>query len=189
MKQKTLIMGAGAVGILGLLWAASATREEDDGGGVGFGGGGGGYSIPFVDAEKGAEKTEGGGMTSYSIAFPDVSIPTMPQPTWGFSDSSETYTPTHSTPSSSIPTEVTHSSGKKETIYITAPPPGINSATVGRPAGSLSQEEKDYIGGGGGFGGGGAGGRGDTSKKDSGTNPISDFIGGIGNAIGGFFGW
>lgn len=185
MNQKTLIMGAGAVGILGLLWASSAARGQDDGI-VGGGGGGGGYSVPFVDADKGAEKTEGGGTTSFQISFPDVTIPSLPQPTSGFSDSG------HSTPTGAIPTEVTYSSGKKETIYITAPPPGISSTTVGRPAGPLSQEEKDFMGGGGGFGGGGAGGRGDTSKKDdtlSGTNPISDFIGGIGNAIGGFFGW
>ena len=188
MKQKTLIMGAGAVGIIGLLWAVSARGKDD---GIVGGGGGGGYSVPFVDAEKGAEKTEGGGMPSYQIAFPDVKVPTMPQPTWGFMGGGETYTPAHSTPTSSIPTEVTHSSGKKETVYITAPPPGINSGTVGRPAGALSQEEKDYIGGGGGFGGGGAGGRSESKKDEavSGSNPISDFIGGIAGAIGGFFGW
>jgi hypothetical protein len=198
--KKTLLVGAGAVALLGLAVYASRGSGRDEPLNLGGGGGGGGYSIPFVDADKGAEKTEGGGMTSYQIAFPDVTIPSLPQPpTWGFSGG-ETYTPTY-TPAKSIPTEVTHSSGKKETINITAPPGGI-TPTTGRPAGPLSQEEKDFMGGGGGFGGGGAtpgnvsgipGGsstkKGAAVGQETAPGGLPGLIGGLIGGIGGLFGW
>ena len=179
MKQETLIMGGAAVGILGLLWAASATREED----AGAFGGGGGYSMPFVNAEKGSEKTEGGGTTSYQIAFPDVTIPTMPEPVWSYSDGEST---PPALPADTSKMEAgTYSVGDGKTVTVKEP-------FTGEPTTS----KKDDAVSAGGFGGGGAGGRtGDapTTKKADPIGDIvsgvSDFIGDIGNTIGGFFGW
>ena len=185
-KQKTLIMGAGAVGILGLLWAVSATRGKDDGS-VGGGGGGGGYSMPFVDVEKGSEKTAGTGPASYQIAFPDVTIPTMPQPTCGFMGG-ETYTPTESMPAA-LPKDTSKMEAGTYSVGETGKTVTVKEPFTGAPT-TISDLAPSA--GGGGFGGGGAGGRGDTSSKKetiSGSSWFDDVIGGIGNAIGGFFGW
>lgn len=202
--KKTLLVGAGAVALLGLAVYASRGSGRDEPLNLG---GGGGMPAVLAGGIDGTGDGTGQGEVTYNVAFPDVTIPSLPQPTGGFSDSG------HSTPTGAIPTEVTHSSGKKETIYITAPPPGISSTTVGRPAGPLSQEEKDFMGGGfggggGGFGGGGAGGRGGATPGDvsgipggsptkKGANVGADtapgglpgLIGGLIGGIGGLFGW
>ena len=74
-KKRKLMLGAGALTIIGLIWYASAgaAQSENQRGTVG-----GGYS-PFITTETTTtEPSQTGEGTSYSVQFPTVTIPPMP---------------------------------------------------------------------------------------------------------------
>ena len=196
--KKTLLVGAGAVALLGLAVYASQGSGGAEPLNLGGGGGVAGGGMPAVLAGGVDGTGEGTGQqapVTYSVAFPDVKIPAMP-----------VYTPPVSTggggdyypslPADSRTTQPgTYQTGGKK---VTITPPFIGEPTTSQPAPDA----------GGGFGGGGAGGRGGATPGDvsgipggsstkKGANVGADtapgglpgLIGGLIGGIGGLFGW
>lgn len=109
-KKRKLMLGAGALTIIGLIWYASAgaAQSENQNGTVG-----GGYSPPIITTEP-SQTGEG---TSYAVQFPTITIPTMPTytaPVLPSFDSGDYYTTTGT---------------KKSQNYIPANIPGNDTGT------------------------------------------------------------
>ena len=191
--KKTLLVGAGAVALLGLAVYASRGSGRDEPLNLGGGGGVAGGGIPAVLAGgvDGTGDGTGQAEVTYNVAFPDVQVPAMP-----------VYTPPVSTgdypslPADSRTTQPgTYQTGGKK---VTIKPPFIGEPTTSQPAPDA----------GGGFGGGGAGGRGGATPGDVSGIPggsstkkgaavgqetapggLPGLIGGLIGGIGGLFGW
>ena len=197
-KDKKILVGAGAVALLGLaVYAASRGSGRDEPLNLGGGGGvaGGGMPAVFAGGVDGTGEGTGQAPVTYSVAFPDVSIPTMP-----------VYTPTVDTGGGgsypSLPADTstmqpgTYQTGGKK---VTVSAPFVGEPTVSQPAPGAGE----------GFGGGGAGGRGgatpagdvsgipggSSTKKGAtvgaGTAPggLPGLVGNLIGGIGGLFGW
>lgn len=193
--KKVLLVGAGAVGLLALaVYASQGAGAEPLNLGGGGGVAGGGMPAVFAGGVDGTGEGTGQAPVTYSVAFPDVSIPTMP-----------VYTPTVDTGGGgsypSLPADTstmqpgTYQTGGKK-VEVSAP--FIGAPTVSQPAPDA----------GGGFGGGGAGGRGGatpgdvsgipgggSTKKgatvgaDTAPGGLPGLVGNLIGGIGGLFGW
>lgn len=189
--KKTLLVGAGAIALLGLAVYASRGSGRDEPLNLGGGGGvaGGGMPAVLAGGVDGTGEGTGQGEVTYNVAFPDVKIPAMPVYT-GDGD----YYPSLPADSRTTQPGTYQTGGKKVTIT----PPFIGEPTTSQPAPDA----------GGGFGGGGAGGRGGATPGDVSGIPggsstkkgaavgqetapggLPGLIGGLVSGIGGLFGW
>jgi len=189
--KKTLLVGAGAVALLGLAVYASRGSDAEP---INLGGGGGvaGGGMPAVLA--GGVGDAGQAPVTYSVIFPDVKIPSIPVYTPPTDVGGGDYYPSLPADSRTIQPGTYDAGGKK--VEVSAP--FIGAPTTSQPAPDA----------GGGFGGGGAGGRGGATPGDvsgipggsstkKGANVGADtapgglpgLIGGLIGGIGGLFGW
>ncbi len=78
--KKTLLVGAGAVALLGLAVYASRGSGRDEPLNLGGGGGvaGGGMPAVLAGGVDGTGEGTGQGEVTYNVAFPDVQVPAMP---------------------------------------------------------------------------------------------------------------
>lgn len=195
--KKTLLVGAGAIALLGLAVYASRGSGRDEPLNLGGGGGvaGGGMPAVLAGGVDGTGEGTGQGEVTYNVAFPDVKIPAMPvyTPPVDAGGGGGSY-PSLPADTSTMQPGTYQTGGKK--VEVSAP--FIGAPTTSQPAPDA----------GGGFGGGGAGGRGGATPGDvsgipggsstkKGANVGADtapgglpgLIGGLIGGIGGLFGW
>lgn len=110
-KKRKLMLGAGALTIIGLIWYAStgAAQSESQNGTVG-----GGYSPSITTESITTEPSQTGEGPSYSVQFPTVTLPPMP---------------TYPDPVLPSPDPSPDASTKKSQNYIPANIPGNDTGT------------------------------------------------------------
>ena len=192
--KKTLLVGAGAVALLGLAVYASQGSGGAEPLNLGGGGGvaGGGMPAVLAGGVDGTGAGTGEAPVTYSVVFPDVKIPAMPVYTPPTDGGGGSY-PSLPADTSTMQPGTYQTGGKK--VEVSAP--FIGAPTVSQPAPDA----------GGGFGGG-AGGRGGatpgdvsgipgggSTKKgatvgaDTAPGGLPGLVGNLIGGIGGLFGW
>lgn len=191
--KKTLLVGAGAVALLGLaVYASRGAGAEPLNLGGGGGVAGGGMPAVFAGGVDGNGEGTGQAEVTYNVAFPDVQVPAMPSPPNYRSDSG-----TQSKKGNRITETVTMSTGQTQEVAIKASPTGFFEVAAGTtwkgddagytagatPAGATPAGDVSGIPGGSSTKKGAAVGR-DTAPGGL-PGLVGDLLGGIGN----LFGW
>ena len=189
MKEKdkqVLMVGAGAVALLGLAVYASRGSDAEP---INLGGGGGvaGGGMPAVLAGgvDGTGAGTGQAPVTYSVAFPDVKIPAMPAysiPSDGGTSEPRTSTKKETTMTESETTmteSVQLSTGETQAVNIVAAPGGFHTVA---PATTWKGTDAGYTAVTGSK-------KSETVGADTAPGGLPGLVGGLIGGIGGLFGW
>lgn len=184
-NKKLILLAGGAIALGVIMYNARGSSDDDI---MSYAGGGGG-GVPFVRSEEPTQTDGSQQPVTYSVAFPDVSIPSLPTPPTG-GGGGDGYSPAQSSTKKSdrIIESVTMSTGEKQQVAITAPPAkGIAPVMPGE---TWHGDDKGYTPT---YASGIAGGtstkKGAAVGKDTAPEGITGLVGNLLGGIGGLFGW
>ena len=181
--KKTLLVGAGAVALLGLAVYASQGSGGAEPLNLGGGGGvaGGGMPAILAGGVDGTGEGTGQAPVTYSVVFPDVKIPAMPvyTPPVDAGGGGDSY-PSLPTDSRTTQPGTYQTGGKKVTISA----PFIGEPTTSQPAPATPAKPGDVSG----IPGGSSTKKGAAVGADTAPGGLPGLVGGLIGGIGGMFG-
>lgn len=186
--KKTLLVGAGAVALLGLAVYASRGSGRDEPLNLGGGGGvaGGGMPAVLAGGVDGTGEGTGQAEVTYNVAFPDVQVPAMPAiPVY-------TDDPLRTTKKGFIPANIPgNDTGKSYSMTVMGPAKTVSDLNTpeSRAAYSAVVASGATPGGVSGIPGGSSTKKGANVGADTAPGGLPGLIGGLIGGIGGLFGW